>query len=147
MKKEELLKEIERMVTAMNANTFLLPNGWSDRIDMDLQDWSYVTYCSRSTSLYINIDIYKEEEKIFEFHFNFGKINVTSLLGVSVTPKKMYDYIKLIYDEKHSFSEHDEGLKSLREKLRDERNKIKSANKQIKELTSQMEGLKQLQSK
>lgn len=150
MKKEDYIKEVMRMVKVMNGNHFLLPRTWSETIDIDLKDWSYRTYCadtSSSESLYIHIEIHKDEKQVVNFHFNKSDIIISTSVENNITAKDMYDYISTIYNEKHSFSEHNEGLKALRKKIRKQKSIIKSAEKEIDMLEKEVQGLKDLQEK
>ncbi len=147
MNKKQYLEEIDRMIKVMYQNHFLLPNSWSDTINLDEHDWSYRTYCSRDNSMYITLEIFEDAKKVYDIKFRSNEIELNCPLGKVLKESDVYNYLKVIYDEKHSFSEHNEGIKSLRAKITQERTNIRNSNTKIEEYKNQIEGLKQLKNK
>jgi hypothetical protein len=147
---KELLQETLSMIDKMSQNTYLLPNGWSDKIEMSNFDWCYKTYVSESTrskiGRYINIDIYNENnDKTNEFLIRSEKIEVSHVLGQKpIDIKTVNFYISEIFKEKHSFENHVEGVKPLKVKIKRANEQIKSYQKDIEDYKNQIEDLKKL---
>ena len=147
MNNKQYLEEIDKMIKVMYQNHFLLPNSWSDTINLDEHDWSYRTYCDRSSRIYINLEIYEDAKKVYDVKFRSHEIELNCPLGKVLKESDVYNYVKIIYDEKHSFSEHDTGIKSLSAKITQEKRAIKNSTEKIENYKKEIEGLKQLKTK
>jgi hypothetical protein len=148
MKKQ--LAELNELINKMAQNHFLLPSNYSDKIQMMSHDFSYRTYVAESSrnskGRYINFELYNElDVKFIDVHFRGDRtVEVSKDVTVTFSLSKILEVIKAIYQEKHSFENHAEGIKPLKEKISNNLSRIKSIQKENEELRLQIEGLKQL---
>ena len=134
-----LKKETLALVEKMEQNTFLLPDKFSDYIQMHSKDIVYKTYVgTRGADRYINFTI-TDQKNVFEIGVRNNDIQISqSIYKKRLTPKKAYEYIHDIYIEKHSFIENAEGIKSLRKELRENRKHIQELKDKNKKLEKQI---------
>lgn len=149
--KKQLYKEIIEMIRAMENNTFLLPDSWSELVQMASQPFSYKTYVGgRGSDRYINIEIYNtgKEYAGSNFAVNLRKdivsIDGENVFGKRLRPAQIHGLIKDIYTEKHSFENHHEGERAIRTTIADCLKTISSSRKKIKELEQRLSDLKML---
>lgn len=143
MNKKQYYNESLKMIKAMARNTFLMPDSWSDRIE--LNSWkTYKTYIdkeSRNYRIYADINIWdinwKEIIKIC-IRQNEILLDNTNIFGKIPTAKQVYEYILEIYNEKHSFIESNEGRKSVLRKIWDKNKEISNNKKQLEDLKKQL---------
>lgn len=135
--KESIIEKIEKM----EQNTFLFPHSWSDEVDMIDEDWKYKTYNSGSTGSrrYHNFEIYEEGQKIHDINFRGEQIEITQdLEKKAITLKEVEYYISAIYEEKHSFKNHNEGRRRIRKDLDQKRKDLISIKEQIEVLKKKL---------
>jgi len=145
--KVEIKKSLD-LVSKMEQNTFLLPDAFTEVVDMMFEDWSYKTYVgTRGSGRYIIFYIYKDEpsECIYEIVFRDEEIQIKqSILEKSLTANKIYQFVEAIYKEKHSFEMFDDSLKTLRKKLRTKKEQKKNIEKEIKKINQEIIDAKKL---
>lgn len=151
MNKKQLHKEIIEMIKGMENNTFLLPDSWTDLVQMASHPFSYKTYVGgRGNNRYINIEVYLSEKKFDgrAFTINIRKeivsVDGDNLFGKRLSPVDVHKIIKDIYVEKHSFENHNEGERAIREKMTSLRKSIKSAKDSLAKLEEQLSDLKKI---
>jgi hypothetical protein len=146
MKKE--IKQSLDLVSKMEQNTFLLPDVFSEVIDMMFEEWSYKTYVgTRGLGRYIVFYIYKDDPNkcIYEMVFRNEDIEIKqSISEVNLTANKIYQFVEAIYKEKHSFEMFDDSLKTLRKKLRYTKEQKKNIEKEIKKINQEILDAKKL---
>lgn len=140
MKKE--IKESLDLVSKMEQNTFLLPDGFSEVIDMMFEEWSYKTYVgTRGLGRYVIFYIYKDDPNkcIYEMIFQDKDIEIKqSISEIKLTANKIYQFVEAIYKEKHSFEMFDDSLKSLRKKLRSKKEQKIEIEKEIQKINQEI---------
>lgn len=139
--KKEQIKSIFEKIEKMETNTFLFPESWSDKIDMIDYDWSYRTYNSGNVgkNRYHNIEIYNEDEIILTIDFRREKVEVVQDLSKpTTTAKEVHFYIEAIYNELHSFKNHTEGKRDIRNKINAKIREIKKSNEDLVKLRKQL---------
>lgn len=141
MKKSEVKKQILEKIAIMEQNTFLFPPSWSNTIDMIDEDWSYKTYNSGSkgVSRYHNIEIHVANKKILDMNFRGNSIEVVQNLdNKAVSFNDVLKYVTTIFDEKHSFKNHSEGKRKIRESINQKTQKIEQMKNDIALLKNQL---------
>lgn len=140
MNKKQLKEEALKLIRKMEVNTFLLPDSWTDEIMMS--DGSiYKTYVgNRGSTRYINLE-YKEDGVTFTINFRGEKVLIdgNDVFAKPIKPERVYQIVRKVYDEKHSFVENAEGKKSILLALKSQRDAIISAKKKITELEKQLQ--------
>lgn len=146
MNKKEIKEDILRMITQMECNTFLLPDSWSENIQMQHKDYMYRTYVgTRGNSRYINLEKYIGNEKQLSILFRGNKIELSDGdIFKPINIKEIYNFIKEVYDELHSFKNHNEGARRIRKEISSRLQTISNAQNDIKKLKQQLEDLNQL---
>jgi len=140
--KKEQRQEVERLMLIMESNHFLLPDSFSDLIELDLSNFSYKTYVgTRGKGRYIHIEITKDNEEKLTINFHGQKITTDEDVSKISAISTILNYVELIYKEKHSFENHETGIKDLKKKIRREKDTIKSAQKEIESLRNQIQGI------
>jgi hypothetical protein len=141
MKKSEVKNQILEKIAIMEQNTFLFPPSWSDTIDMIDEDWSYKTYNSGSKGIsrYHNIEIHYFNKKILDINFRGNSIQVIQDLdNKTVSFNDVLKYVTSIFDEKHSFKNHNEGKRKIRESINKNTQQIEQLKKDIALLKTQL---------
>jgi hypothetical protein len=144
---KKVTARLNELVNKMAENSFLMPDGFSDVIDLQANDYSYKTYVGNRSlrDRYIGIYIVLGGEEITEVFFSSdGRIIVKKEVSVNLSMNKFLELVELIYNEKHSFVNHNEGARKLRKSIREATQRIKSIEKEIKSYREQLDGLKQL---
>jgi hypothetical protein len=144
---KKVTARLNELVNKMAENSFLMPDGFSDVIDLQANDYSYKTYVGnrRLHDRYIGIYIMLDGKEITEVFFSSdGRIIVKKEVSVNLSMNKFLELVELIYNEKHSFANHNEGARKLRKSIREATQKIKSIEKEIKSYREQLDGLKHL---
>jgi len=135
--KKELKKEILKFIENMEGNTFLLPESWSEEIQMETEDFAYKTYVGgRGNGRYINIQITNGVEITFRKNDIF--VNNEDVFSKRITPQKVYDIVSAIYKEKHSFKNHSEGERKIRKEITKNKKTIKRIKKETDDLTKRL---------
>ena len=139
------------MIKGMENNTFLLPDSWTDLVQMASRPFSYKTYVGgRGNDRYINIEVYLSEKnfngRIFAINIRKDIVSIDgyNLFGKRLSPVDVHKIIKDIYVEKHSFENHNEGERAIRTKMTSLRQSIKSAKENLIKLEEQLLDLKNL---
>lgn len=130
----KIKNEILEKISKMENNTFLFPLSWSDKVQMKDHDWSYKLYNSGSkgTNRYHNIEIYSKNEKLIEINFRGNKIQTIQDLSEKIIRiNDVYFYVSAIYDEMHSFENHDEGKRKIRVEIEEAYSNIKKIEDSI----------------
>lgn len=148
MNRKQIIAQLIERISVMEHNDYLLPQTWSDIIDMTFHDWSYKTYKGdgRGKDRYINIHIVKAGADVLVIEFRSND----SIYLIQPESTKMYkisdalDFINAIYEEKHSFENHNEGARKLRKDIREKQQRVKDYLKEIEGLKKQLTGLKEL---
>ena len=138
---KDLKQEILKMISDMENNTFLFPHSYSETIDMIDLEYSYRTYNNgaRGESRYHNVEIYVEGSKILEINFSGNTISYKHDIDKKpLKLKEIHSYILDIYNEKHSFKNHNEGRRNIRKKIKEKRLIIKTAKQEIEYLNKQL---------
>ncbi len=146
--KSKLKQEILDKISIMENNTFLFPKSWSDKIDMIDEEWSYKTYNNGEVgdNRYHNLEIHVEDDTILNVGFRGNRIQVIQDLDKKQTSiKDVLFYVTKIYEELHSFKNHDEGKRDIRKKITQAKQRKKQADEDIKELKQQLIDLKTLE--
>jgi hypothetical protein len=145
--KVEIKKSLD-LLSKMEQNTFLLPDGFTEVVDMMFEEWSYKTYVGkRGAGRYIIFYIYKDDpnKEIYEIVFRGEEIQIKqSILEKSLTANKIYQFVEAIYKEKHSFEMFDDSLKTLRKDLRSKKQKKEAIEKEIQKLNQKIIDAKKL---
>lgn len=133
MSKQELKDDIIRMVSLMEQNTFLLPDGWSDNIQMASCNAMYRTYVQkRGVNRYMALEYDDEKSKV---RLTISRDSVgtteTNLLSKRTTVKEAHRIVSAIYNEMHSFKDGAEGKASIRKEIREKRKKISDLKAEI----------------
>lgn len=140
--KKEFKKQIIEKISKMESNTFLFPKSWANMIDMIDYNWSYKTYNSGSVGInrYHNIEIHKEGIKIIDINFRSNDMItvVQDLAERQITLKDINYYITAIYDELHSFKNHNEGKRKIRKEISQKLVDIKTNQDELKVLRQQL---------
>lgn len=147
MKKSEVKKQILEKIAIMEQNTFLFPLSWTKTIDMIDEDWSYKTYNSGSkgTERYHNIEIHMFQTKALDINFRGDSIHVVQDLDSrAVTLNDVLKYVTAIFEEKHSFKNHNEGKRKIRETINRKTDEIEQLRKDIVLLKTQLNDLNKL---
>ena len=147
MSEKKVKDRLNNLVNKMAQNSFLMPDAFSDVIDLQANDYSYKTYVGKRdlTSRYIIVYITLEGEDIIEVIFrNKEDIIIKKSIDVVFSLAKVLKLIELIYEEKHSFSNHNEGARKLRKSIREAKERIKTIEKEIQSYKDQLEGLNNL---
>ena len=148
MKKK--LVELNELINKMIKNHFLLPNSYSDKIQMLSHDFSYRTYVADNSrnvnNRYVNLEIYDISDcKIITIAFRQNNIvEICKDITLNFSLDKILEIVKAIYKEKHSFENHAEGIKPLKEKISLNIGRIRSLQKENEEIKLQIEGLQSL---
>ena len=102
--KGEQRQEVVRLMLIMESNHFLLPDGFSDLIELDLSNFSYKTYVgTRGKGRYIHIEITKDNEEKLTINFHNEKITTDEDLSKISSISTILNYVELIYKEKHRY--------------------------------------------
>jgi hypothetical protein len=143
--KKELYQKSMDMIEAMEQNTFLLPESWAEIIQLSDSPLAYKTYVGgRGASRYINIEIYNYEKRFDgkSFAINIRKQNIEvdgdSPFGKRVTAQQVHDIIAQIFKDKHSFENHDSGVRTKREKISTLKRQIQTAKRDIAKLEQEL---------
>lgn len=147
MSEKKVKDRLNNLVNKMAQNSFLMPDSFSDVIDLQANEYSYKTYVGTRelSGRYIIIYITLEGEDIIEVVFSRDEeIIVKKSIDVVFSLRKFLELFELIYEEKHSFSNHDEGARKLRKSIREAKGRIKTIEKEIQSYRDQLEGLKNL---
>jgi hypothetical protein len=145
MKKKEQINRLKELVSKMELNHYLLPEAFSDEIEMTFENFSYKTYVGgRGKGRYITFHIFLEDRREIQIMFRNESISTNEDIGKRFSLATILIYIELIYAEKHSFENHSEGIKPLKNKIRKEFDRITSAKKEIKSLREQIKGMQEL---
>lgn len=147
MKKQEIKKQIFEKIEIMEQNSFLFPKSWSEQIDMIDFDWSYKTYNAGylGKSRYHTIEIYSLSSKEFEILIRGNEIQVIQNLDKKqISYNDIYYYITAIFNEKHSFKNHSEGKRKIRENIKNKLSNISSLKTEITTLRKQLSDLNKL---
>ena len=133
------------MIEAMEKNTFLLPDSWTELVQLCDSPLAYKTYVGgRNANRYINIEIYNYEKRFDgrSFAINIRKKNIEvdgdSPFDKRVTAQQVHDIIAQIFKDKHSFENHNEGVRVKREKITSLTRQILTAKKEIKKLEQEI---------
>jgi len=145
------LEEINVLISKMEQNHFLLPDSWSDTIEMTNHEWSYRTYVAAPRNLrvdrYINIEIYVGTKKIHDINFRGNDIIIEKKLGgKSLSVTKVLFYVGEIFKEKHSFENHYQGKRKIRKEISRLNEDLRSIKKQIQSKKNELEGVKSIES-
>jgi hypothetical protein len=149
MATKQALKRIEELISQMEQNHFLLPDSWSSEIQMANHDWSYKTYVSAPRNYgnkrYIVLEIKDLDIKVT---FHLGEIKHDHVLGgKTIKPQDLLFYIEEIYKEKHSFDNHVDGKRKIREEIKILKSKIKRIEENIQGKKQELEGIENLKNK
>lgn len=139
MKHENLMK----MIINMESNTFLLPNAWSEEIQMTNKQEFYRSYVGTRGGYgrYINFEYTFESGERLSVNIRGDIISVESLdvFSQPADLKQRVSYvITSIYKEKHSFVADAEGIKNIRVKIRDLMKDKKEIDSKIANLKKQI---------
>jgi len=143
-KKQEQIKEIISLVERMEVNTFLLPDSWSDNINMQDRDICYRTYVQRRGS-----------HRYMQFDFKGGKYDYS--LGIrgdrvilndydflrTISLSKVLDDMSAMYEDVKSFKSLSECLTKLRNELAGKRKNLQETKNDIKKLEEEIPNYKE----
>lgn len=149
MNSKEIKQTIIGLIRTMEGNTFLLPDSWSDDMQMSTRDMSYKTYVgSRGVGRYINIVVSSPELNI-EINVRGAEITLDKigLFQKRVQPKQVLELIQAIYNEKYSFRESAEGLTKLRKELKEKRDYINRKKSEVVVIQKQIDDYLKLNNK
>lgn len=144
-RKQEQIKEIISLVEKMEVNTFLLPESWSETVNMQDKDISYRTYVQRRGS-----------DRYMQFEFKGGKHDYSLNIRGDRVILDDYDFVrtvplsrvledmKALYEDVKSFKSFSEGLTKLRNELARERTNLRGAKKKIEKLIEEIANYKEL---
>jgi len=149
MTSKQKLGRIEELISKMETNHFLLPDSWSNEVQMVLEDFSYKTYVSAPRSYgdkrYINLEIYVDGKIKTKIDFRGKEIQTLQTIGKkSVSVTDILYYLEAIYKEKHSFENHDQGIRKLKADLKRVRGYVKSYKEDEESILSQIRDAKKL---
>jgi len=109
--------------------------------------WSYKTYNSGSkgVSRYHNIEIYNSSSKVLDINFRNSNIEIIQNLDLKpVTYLDVLNYVSIIFDEKHSFKNHNEGKRKIRSSINEKKRFIQNTLKEIELLEQRLIDFKEL---
>ena len=141
MKKSEIKSQILQKIEIMEQNTYLFQKSWSNNIEMIDFDWNYRTYNSGTIGVnrYHNIEIFTLNKKILEMLFRGNSIHIIQDLDAKpINLKDVLFYVEAIFEEKHSFKNHNEGKRKIRETITMKMAGIESAKNEIIALKQQL---------
>ncbi len=118
--KQKMIQDILNKISIMEQNTFLMPIGFSDKTEMTNHEWSYRSYTSdkKGDNRYCTIEIYLDSELICKIIFHGNNIKIDQYFNEKQKGlKEVNYYISEIFEELHSFKNHNEGIKKLRKDL------------------------------
>ncbi len=145
--KNKIKLEILEKISIMEQNTFLLPVSWSEMTDMIEGDWSYKTYNSGNKGMYRyhNLEIWQTNKKIIDINFRGTEIEVVRNLDFKpINYKDVLFYVTSIFNEKHSFKNHSEGKRKIRENINKKLLLIETTKKEISVLKQQLTDINEL---
>ena len=145
MKKK--IEAILEIIRKMESNTFLLKDSWSDNVELINSDYIYKTYVGRrgDTDRYIVFEIRDKKENIVKVSFFKNNVSLEKPLELKFSIDDVIKVLEEIFNEMHSFKNHSEGLRKVKQKITEARNRIKSSEAEIKKLNAELEDYKKLQ--
>lgn len=141
--------KILNLIRKMESNTFLLPDSWSEEIQMVSENSTYRTYVGNrgDVNRYINIE-YCQDDSIYKIEFRKEDILLEKDIFETVNAvAKVYEIVSRIYKEKHSFKLHDKTMTKKRKLLREKIKSQKTLDNEIKKLKLEIKDGKSLKSK
>lgn len=138
MKKK--IESILEFIRKMESNTFLLKDSWSDPIPMITTDYEYKTYVGHrgDKERYINIILLQLGVQKINIEFRKNTIHISKPIDFKFSIDDLFNIIESIFNEVHSFKNHNEGLRSVRAKIIDCKKSIESKEKELDRLQQEL---------
>lgn len=138
MKKK--IESIVDLIRKMESNTFLLKDSWSETIPMITTDYEYRTYVGQRTDKdrYINIELFKLGIQKVEILFRKKEIHISKPIDFKFDINDVFNIVESIFNEVHSFKNHDEGLRLVKSKIIDCKRSIKLEEERLVKLQQEL---------
>lgn len=138
MKKK--IESIVDLIRKMESNTFLLKDSWSETIPMITTDYEYRTYVGKRTDKdrYINIELFKLGIQKVEILFRKKEIHISKPIDFKFDINDVFNIVESIFNEVHSFKNHDEGLRLVKSKIIDCKRSIKLEEERLVKLQQEL---------
>ncbi len=137
------MEDILNKIKTMEQNTYLLPDGFSNEIQIMEKQETYKTYVgNRGDNRYITITYTFENQEKLEIKVRNNKIVIDDynpFERIENLEEKIIYIVNSIYKEKHSFIENAEGIKSLRRKITELKRTNKYNEQEIDKIRNQIE--------
>ena len=114
MKKK--IESILDFIRKMEQNTFLLNDGFSDTTPLLSAEYEYRTYVGGrgDNARYIQIELSRLGIKEIEIKIRGKDILIEKKIDKTFSINDCYNIIELIFNEVHSFKNHDEGIRKIK---------------------------------
>lgn len=136
--KQELLE----MIKQMEQNTFLLPDNWSDYIQLKNTQEKYKSYVGkRGQERYICFEYVLEDKSIIKIKISQDSISVENIdifEPLKNYRQKISYVLENIYKEVYSFSENGEELRKIRQEIGEREDRITKEKEEIKKLKQRL---------
>ncbi len=152
--KKQKIERIIYLIRKMEQNTFLLPDSWSDTLNMISRSAHYRTYVGGRGDYgrYINIEYTKNEElynprqeDCYSITIRKDRVFLNKILGETKNEIDIVlDIIEAIYKEKISFEIMDKQVAEKRLKLKELKEKIKANTEEFNKITGELKCVKNL---
>lgn len=138
MKKK--IESIVDLIRKMESNKFLLKDSWSETIPMMTTDYEYRTYVGQRTDKdrYINIELFKLGIQKVEILFRKKEIHISKPIDFKFDINDVFNIVESIFNEVHSFKNHDEGLRLVKSKIIDCKRSIKLEEERLVKLQQEL---------
>lgn len=138
MKKK--IESILDFIRKMEQNTFLLKDSWSETVPLLKSEYEYRTYVSirGDKGRYIDIELYKLGVKFLDIKFRENDILLNKPVHVNFSINDVYDIVEMIFEEVHSFRNHDEGLRKLKQDIINKKKRIKDDQSELSKLEQRL---------
>ena len=138
MKKK--IESIVDLIRKMESNKFLLKDSWSETIPMITTDYEYRTYVGQRTDKdrYINIELFKLGIQKVEILFRKKEIHISKPIDFKFDINDVFNIVESIFNEVHSFKNHDEGLRLVKSKIIDCKRSIKLEEERLVKLQQEL---------
>ena len=131
---------ILELIRKMESNTFLLKDSWSETIPMITTDYEYRTYVGQRNDKdrYINIQLFKLGIEKVEILFRKKEIHISKPIDFKFDINDLFNIVESIFNEVHSFKNHNEGLRLVKSKIIDCKRSIKLEEERLVKLQQEL---------
>lgn len=138
MKKK--IEGILDFIRKMEQNTFLLKDNYSDTIPLLSCDYEYRTYVGNrgDKDRFINIDLFQLGVEKLKIQFRKNEIRLDKPVDYKFSIDDAYKIVELIFEEVHSFKNHDEGVRKLKQSIINKQKRIKQEQEELSKMQIQL---------